>query len=109
MGEIPIIGGEHNIIVKHRPKPTYRTSVILEPKYWKNKDTGIVVEATHFQYDVDNSCYLVIFKEPDLVDPKLTKERRMPFKSRPHPFFKGEVERGFEDEFEKYGNFSTRI
>jgi hypothetical protein len=93
------------IIVKKRPyQPTYRKSVVVEPRYWKHKETGTIVEVRELKLDVTENKLIVSF-----YDPGYGHERSMPLKSsRPHPFFPGEIERHFELDYEPYGNSSAQ-
>lgn len=91
------------VIVKHRePQGTIKRSARIV-RYWKNRQTGNVVAVTGMQNVVPANYLKVIFTDPTC--PGLTFSQ--PLKTRKNPFG-GPDEIGFEEEFEPYGNFSSR-
>lgn len=97
------------VFVKNRPGQTYKQSVRIT-RYWKHKETGNVVEIRRMLQDADRNQLRIVF-----FDPMIGRELNMPFKKggEPNPFQpQGApevlMEPGFEDQFEPYGNFSSR-
>jgi hypothetical protein len=96
------------VFTKHREGITIKRSIRLA-RYWRHKETGNVVEIRTVQNVVPDQYLRVVF-----FDPQIGQEISMPLKSRPHPFqppgaAKEIMEPGFEESFEPYGNFSSRV
>ena len=97
------------VFVKNRPGTEYKRSVRIA-RFWKNKETGNVVEVRRMLNDVDRNQMRVI-----IFDPTIGRELNMPFPKGgyPNPFQPPGapevlMEAGFLDQFEPYGNLSSR-
>ena len=103
MGDAPYI------IIKNRPGLAHKRSVRIA-RFWKHKETGNVVEVRTMQNVVPDNYLRIVF-----YDPMIKHELAMPLKARPNPFQPPNapeilMERGFEDEYELYGDQrSTRV
>jgi len=92
------------IIVKHREGGTFRRDITIV-RYWKHKETGNVVEVRSVKNVVPENYLRVVF-----FDPLIKIEVSLPLKKdRPDPFDPTKIEKAFENDYEPYGNFSSRF
>lgn len=102
MGEAPYS------FIKHREGLSIKRSVKIV-RYWKNKETGNVVEVRALQNVVPENYLRIVF-----FDPQIKHELSMPFnKPRPNPYQPPNapevlMEPCFTDSYEEYGNFTSR-
>ena len=103
MGDAPYV------FTKHREGlGTIKRSIRLA-RNWRHKETGNVVEIRTVQNVVPDNYLRVVF-----FDPQIGRELSMPLRARPHPFQPPNapevvMEPGFEEQFEPYANFSSRV
>jgi hypothetical protein len=96
------------VIVKHRHATQYKRSIKIQ-RNWKHKETGNVVMVVTVQNVVPDNYLRIVF-----FDPQIGRELSMPMKKRIHPFqppgaAETLYEPGFEDQYEPYTAFSTRV
>jgi hypothetical protein len=102
MGDAPYV------FVKHRQGLEIKRSIRLA-RNWKHKETGNVVQVVTVQNVVPDNYLRVVF-----FDPTINRELSMPLRKRPHPYQPPNApetlyEGGFEEQYEPYTAFSTRV
>jgi hypothetical protein len=95
------------VIIKKRDSQGEIMRSIKIARYWKHKETGLVVEVRKLQRVVPDNFLRVVY-----FDPTINHELAMPLKTRENPFQPPGratplMEQGFEDAFYVYEDQRT--